>query len=103
MDVTIEKIIGPVKELNELTLKSIEKISAMQVKLVQENAQASMEALKASTAITDLDSLNQFMNAQMSAAQAMYSKSIKDAEKITKMAESYANEVKAIVDKTMAG
>ena len=101
MDVTIDKIVGPVKEINELTLKSIEKITSLQVKAMQESAQASMEALKATTTITDLDSLNQFMTAQLSAAQAMYSKSIKDAEKITKMAESYANDVKAIVEKTM--
>lgn len=101
MDVSIDKIIGPVKEINELTFKSIEKISAMQVKAMQENAQASMEALKAATTITDLDSLNQYMTAQMSAAQAMYSKSVKDAEKITKMAESYANDVKSLVEKSM--
>ncbi len=101
MDVSIDKIVGPVKELNELTMKSIEKISALQVKAMQENAQASMDALKASATISDLDSLNAFMTAQMSAAQAMYSKSIKDAEKITKMAEAYANDVKALVEKSM--
>lgn len=103
MDVTIEKVIGPVKELNELTMKSIEKISAVQVKAMQENAEASIEALKASTEISDLDSLNAYMQSQLTAAQGMYSKAVKDAEKIAKMSESYANDVKALVEKSMAG
>ena len=103
MDVSIEKIIGPVKELNELTMKSIEKISAVQVKAMQDNAQASIEALKATAEIKDLESLNSYMQAQMSAAQDMYSKAVKDAEKIAKMTETYANDVKALVEKSMAG
>lgn len=103
MDVSIDKIVGPVKELNELTMKSIEKISALQVKAMQDNAQASIDALKATAEIKDLDSLNQYMQAQMSAAQDMYSKAVKDAEKIAKMTEGYANDVKALVEKSMAG
>lgn len=103
MDVSIDKIIGPVKELNELTMKSIEKISAVQVKAMQENAEASIEALKAATEIKDMDSLNSYMQAQMTAAQNMYSKAVKDAEKVAKMTEAYANDVKAVVEKSMKG
>ena len=103
MDLSIEKIVGPVQELNELTMKNIEKITAIQVKAMQENAQASMEALQASSQIKDLDSLNQYMQSQMGLAQKMYSNAVKDAEKITKMSEAYANSVKDLVEKSISG
>ncbi len=103
MDLSIEKIVGPVQELNELTMKNIEKITAIQVKAMQENAQASMEALQASSQIKDLDSLNLYMQSQMGLAQKMYSNAVKDAEKIAKMSEAYANSVKDLVEKSISG
>ncbi len=102
MQYSIEQFVVPIKEINELTMKSIEKVSAIQLKVMQENAKASIEALKASASIKDLDTLNTYMQAQMNSAQSIYAKSVKDSEKIAKMAESYATDVKALVEKSMA-
>ncbi len=101
MNISYEQFLAPVKELNELTLKSIEKIAAVQVKAIQENAETSIESLKASAAITDLDSLNEYLQTQLGVAQSVSDKTVKDAQKIAKLAESYANSVQSIVEKSV--
>ena len=100
MEKTLEKYLVPVKELNDLTLKSIEKISAAQVKLIQENARLSIESLKAATAISDLDSLQAYLKEQAEVAQGLYHKTVRDAETITKLSESYARSVKELFEKS---
>lgn len=102
MDNTFEKFLGPVKALNELTLKSIEEISALQVKAIQENANISINSLKSSAEIKDLDSLKDYLQAQVSAAQNLSENAVEDAQEIAKLTESYANGVKELVEKSVS-
>ena len=101
MELSIDKFVAPVKELNDLTLKSIEKISAVQVKAFQDNAEIGINALKSSTAITDLDSLNGYLQSQISIAQSVADSAVKDTQKIAKLFEAYANSVKSVVEKSV--
>ena len=101
MDKTFEKFVEPVKELNDLTVKSIEAIAAVQVKAIQENAKVSMEALKASAEIKDLDSLQSYLEEQTKVAQSVSQNAIEDAQEIAKLSESYANNVKELVSKSI--
>ncbi|MBL1141198.1 MAG: hypothetical protein HND53_04120 [Proteobacteria bacterium] len=96
-----EQLLAPVKSLNELTLKSIEQIASIQVKAIQENANISMNSLKSSTEIKDLDSLKDYLQAQVSAAQSISDSAVEDAQEIAKLTEAYANEVKTLVEKSI--
>ena len=98
---SFEDLLSPVKELNELTLKNIEEIAAIQVKAIEENAKISMEALKSSTEIKDLDSLNDYLQAQASTAQNIANNAIEDSKEIAKLTESYTNSVRALVEKSI--
>ena len=98
---SFEDLLSPVKELNELTLKNIEEIAAIQVKAIEENAKISMEALKSSTEIKDIDSLNDYLQAQASTAQNIANNAIEDSKEIAKLTESYTNSVRALVEKSI--
>ena len=102
MEKTLEKLVTPVKELNELTLKSIEQIAAIQVKTIQENARISVESLKSATEIKDFDSLRDYMEKQIAVTQNMYSNAVEDAQEIAKLSQTYANDVKELVEKGLA-
>lgn len=98
---TLEEILAPVKELNELTLKNIEEIAAIQVKAIEENAKISMDSLKSSIDIKDLDSLKSYLQAQATSAQGIAKSAIEDSKEIAKLTESYANSVKELVEKSI--
>lgn len=101
MEQTFEKLIAPVKELNELAIQSIEQIAAIQVKSIQENARISADSLKSATEIKDLDSLRDYLENQMSVAQNLYNKAVQDSQQIVKLSESYADNVKKVVEKSV--
>ena len=101
MDKSFEKLVEPVKELNDLTLKSIEAIAAVQVKSIQENARASMEALKASTDIKDFETLQSYLEEQGKVAQNVSKAALEDAQEIAKLSETYANDVKDLISKSI--
>jgi len=101
MEQTFEKLVAPVKELNELTLNSIEQIAAIQVKTIQENAKISADSLKSATEIKDFDSLKGYLENQVSVAQNLYENAVEDAQEIAKLSGSYATSVKEIVEKSV--
>ena len=101
MEQTFEKFVTPVKELNELTLKSIEQIAAIQVKSIQENAKISVDSLKSATEIRDYNSLQDYMQKQISVTQNLYENAVEDAQEIAKLSQSYASNVKDLVEKSV--
>ena len=101
MTSTFEEFLAPVKELNELTLKNIEEIASIQVNAIQGNAKISMDSIKSSTEIKDFDSLNNYLQAQATSAQDIAKSAIEDSKEIAKLAETYANSVKDIVEKSI--
>ncbi len=101
MENTLENLVAPVKELNELTLKTIEEIAEIQVNAIQENAKTSVDSLKSATEIKDLDSLQSYLKGQLEVAQNLSSNATEDAQKIAKIGEIYANGVKELFEKSL--
>ena len=101
MENTFEKLVAPIKELNDLALKSIEEITAIQIKTLQENAKISVESLKSVNEIKDLDSLQGYLSNQVEVAQSVSTHAVEDAQEIAKLGESYATSVKKIVEKSV--
>lgn len=102
MQVSIEQFVAPIKEINDLTLKSIEKISAIQVKAIQDSTDVSLNAIKSAADVKDLDSFSDYLQSQLATAQSIADNAMKDAQKITKLAEDYAAKVQATVEKSAA-
>ena len=101
MENTFEKLVAPIKEINDLTLKSIEQITAIQLKTFQENAKVSVDSLKAATGIKDFDSLQKYLTGQIDVAQNLSTSAVEDAQEIAKLSESYTNGVKKVVEKSI--
>ena len=101
MEKTFEKLVAPVKELNDLALKSIEQIAAVQVKAIQENTRISVDALKSATEIKDLDSLQNYLKEQIAVAQNQSSDAVEDAKDIANLGVTYAISVKELVEKSV--
>ncbi len=98
---TFENLVAPVKLLNDLTLKSIEQIAAIQIKAIQDNAKISVDALKSATEIKDIDSLQNYLTSQADVAQSVSNNAVEDAQEIAKLSESYANSVKELVENSV--
>ncbi|MEM7027008.1 MAG: phasin family protein [Pseudomonadota bacterium] len=98
MQITLEQFVAPIKEINELTLKSVEKIAAIQVRAIQENTDVSVNAIKSAAHVKDLDSFNAYLQTQIATAQDIADAAIKDAQKIVKLTEDYASKVQSTVE-----
>lgn len=101
MQNSFEKLLDPVKQLNDLTLKSIEQIANIQVKAVQENAKASIDALKASAEIKDIGSLQSYLKNQTATAKTLSEYAVEDAREIASLSNAYVTDVKEVVEKTV--
>jgi phasin family protein len=101
MEQTFKKLVAPVKEMNELTLKSIEQIAAIQVKTIRENAKISADSLKSAAEIKNFDSLKGNLENQVSVAQNLYENAVEDAQEVAKLSGSYATSVKEIVERSV--
>ena len=101
MNTTFEKFLAPVKQLNELTLKSIEQIAELQVKAIQENAKISIDAMQDAAKIKDLDSLKSYLESQTAVAQKVSENAAEDAREIADLTKAYAVDVKALVEKSV--
>ena len=101
MSNTFESFLAPIKELNELALKSIEEITALQVKAIQDTTKVNLDALKSAADIKDADTLQKYLTDQVEIAQSLSTKAVEDAQEMAKLGESYATSVKEIVEKSV--
>lgn len=102
MQYSLEQFTAQIKEINELTLKNLEKIAAIQIKAVQDNAEVSVNTMKAVAEVRDLESLNDCLQDQIATAQTISDNTVKDIQEIMKLTEAYAGKVKAVVEKSVA-
>lgn len=101
MKTSFETLLGPMKELSDLTLKSIEQITEIQIKTIQENAKVSMDALKASADVKDLASLKSYMEDQATAVKTLSETAVEDVNQIVSLNSSYVTDIKDVVEKTV--
>lgn len=101
MENTLEKLVEPFKELNDLTLKSIEKITAVQFKAIQDNAKIGMYALNTASEIKDLDSFKNYLESQIAVSQYISDNTLVDAKEITELGSSFASDAKELIEKSI--
>jgi phasin family protein len=98
---TYEKILAPIKELNELTFKSIEQITSLQLKAFQDNAKIGMYALNTLQDIKDLESFKTYLESQIAVTQYVSDNAAVDAQEIADLSKSFAINAKEVVEKTI--
>jgi len=101
MENTLEKLVQPIKELNELTFKSIEKITAVQFKAFQDNTKIGMYALNTASEIKDLDSFKNYLESQIAVSQYISDNTVVDVKEITNLSNSFATNAKEVVEKSI--
>ncbi len=98
---TYEKILAPIKELNELTFNSIEQITSLQLKAFQDNAKIGMYALNTVQDIKDLESFKTYLESQIAVTQYVSDNAAVDAQEIADLSKSFALNAKEVVEKTI--
>ena len=101
MENTFEKLVEPLKALNDLTFRSIEQITAIQLKAFQDNAKIGMYALNTASEIKDIDSLKNYMESQIAVSQYLSDNAAVDVKEIAELSNSYATEAKDVVEKSI--
>lgn len=101
MENTFEKLVAAMKELNELTYKSIEQITAVQLKAFQDNAKIGMYTLNTATEIKDLDSFKNYLESQISVTQYVSDNAAVDAKEITELSQLFSTSAKGVVEESI--
>ena len=101
MENTFEKLVEPLKALNDLTFKSIEQITAVQLKAFQDNAKIGMYALNTASEIKDIDSFKNYLESQFAVSQYVSDNTVVDVKEITELSSSFATDAKEVVEKSI--
>ncbi|GJM05610.1 MAG: hypothetical protein DHS20C09_16060 [marine bacterium B5-7] len=101
MENTFEKLVEPIKELNKLTFKSIEQITAVQLKAFQDNAKIGMYALNTASEIKDLESFKNYLESQIAVTQYVSDNAVVDVKEIAELGSSFATGAKEVVEKSI--
>ena len=98
---TFEKLVAAMKESIELTYKSIDQITAVQLKAIQDNAKIGMYTLNTATDIKDLDSFKNYLESQIAVTQYVSDNTAVDAQEITELSQSFTTSAKGVVEKSI--
>ncbi len=98
MNDQIEKLVAPLQELSTLAVSNIKKLTELQLKSIEQSANASVEALQSATTIKDVEGLQAYLSAQAEAAKAIAENTQANAKTIAELGQSYADEAKKIVE-----
>lgn len=101
MENTFEKLVTTMKELNELTYKNIEQITAVQLKAFQDNAKIGMYTLNTATEIKDFDSFKNYLESQIAVTQYVSDNTAVDVQEITELSQSFTTSAKGVVEKSI--
>ncbi len=102
MNNQIEKLVAPIQELSALAVSNIEKLTELQLKSIEQSANASVEALKSATAIKDVEDLQAYISAQAEAALAIARNAQENAKTIAELGQSYAEEATKIAEDALS-
>lgn len=94
----IEKMTGPIEELNSLAIKNIQKLTELQLKTLQESANVGIDMFKSASAVSDLDELRDFLTEQAEVAKRVSENILANARAVSEMGQNCAADVKDIAE-----
>jgi len=96
-----ERFIAPMKEFNELAFKSMERITAVQLKSLQDNAKIGMYALNTAAEVKDYSSLKNYLESQIAVTQYVSDTAKVDVKEINELGKEFAVNAKEVVEKSI--
>ena len=100
--INLETYLAPVKAINELTVKNVEKIVNDQVKSFKDNAKIGVASLKEAASVTDLESWKAYVTGQLDVVKNASEAALSDARAYAELGQAYSNEVRGIVEGAVA-
>ncbi len=97
MNTQFENFAGPMKEINELTVKNFETVADLQIKSAGENVKIGIEQVKNATAVTDAEGWKNYLNTQAEVNQQYSDRLIANARTFVELGNAYNNELQRIV------
>ena len=101
MNAQAGKYFEPVREINALTLKNVEKLLELQLQSVNDTARLSLEQLKSAADIKDVEGLKKYFSGQAEVAQAFGERLVRDGQTAVELGISYTDKVQQIVVETL--
>ncbi len=102
MNAQFEKMVDPIKEINELTVKNFETVADLQIKTAEENVKIGIEQVKNATAVTDADSWKNYLDTQAEVTQQFNDRLLANARTVVELGNAYSSEVQRIVKNAFA-
>lgn len=98
MNAYFESYLAPVKAINELTIKNLEKVVNHQVKSFKDNAKIGVDSLKAASEIKDVEGWKSYLSSQLDIARSSSETLVSDARAFAELGQEYSNEVRGIIE-----
>lgn len=92
-----EKIIGPVREINEVAADKTEKLVKIQVSALQGYAKLAIGHWRAALGVKDADSMKAFVAKHREYVEAVTEKAAKDASAVMELGNDYVAEVQKVL------
>ena len=102
MNASFETYLAPVKAINELTIKNVEKVVNHQVKTFKDNAKIGVDSLKAAANVTDIESWKAYVTSQMEVARNASEAMVSDAKAFAEMGQTYTSDVREILESAVS-
>ncbi len=102
MNAQFEKLLDPIKEINELAVKNFETVADLQIKTAEENVKIGIEQVKNATAVSDVDSWKKYLDTQAEVTQQYSDRLLANARTVVELGNAYSNEVQQIVKNAFA-
>ena len=97
-----EKFAGPSRELSQLTVKSLEDLSEIQVKNITEMYRIGLESMKAATQVSSPEAFKDYVAEQTAVSKTLAESYAADWKSIGEISQKYVNESKKIVESSVA-
>ncbi len=97
MNTQFDKLVEPIKEINELAVKNFETVTDMQLKTAEENARIGIEQIKSAAAVSDAEGWKNYLKIQAEVAQQFNERLLENARSVAELGNAYNNELQRIV------
>lgn len=96
MNAQVEKYFTPVQELNSLTVENVEKLVNLQVKRIQDNAQFSLDQIKAASTVKDVDGLKSYLADYADSMRQLSERTVEDVRTVFELGNAFTTEAQRI-------
>lgn len=92
-----EKMIGPVREINEVAVDKTEKLMKLQLSALENYTKLAISHWRAALEVKDADSMKEFVGKQRDYVEAVAEKAAKDASAMMELGNDYVAQIQKVL------